>query len=99
MNKKGMSALDGLGKLAIGVLSVTVVLVVGFLILAQGQAQLVTLQNVDTANASTYTAGYNATVTLQSAMNDIPGWVPIVIIVSIGAILIGLVAIFRRMSN
>jgi hypothetical protein len=32
---------------------------------------------------------------LQTAASDIPGWVPIVVVAFIGAILIGLVAIFR----
>jgi len=41
------------------------------------------------------TAAYNATGTLQNATQDIPGWLPIIIITIIGAILIGLVARFR----
>lgn len=97
MNKKGAMALDGFGKLAIGVVTLAIILVVGFLVIAEGQSQLITLEGIDTANGSTYTAGYNATVTLQDAMNDIPGWVPIIIIVAIGAILIALVSVFRKL--
>jgi len=39
---------------------------------------------------------YNSTDTLQNATDDIPTWVPIIIIVFIGAILLGLVALLRR---
>jgi len=33
---------------------------------------------------------------LQSAVDTIPGWVPLIIIAAIGSILLGLVALFRR---
>lgn len=39
---------------------------------------------------------YNATSTVQNATQDIPGWLPIIVIVIIGAVLIGLVSLFRR---
>ena len=39
---------------------------------------------------------WNATGSLQSATEGIPGWVSIVIITAIGAALIGMVAMFRR---
>ena len=99
MNKKGIAALDGFGALAIGTVTLAVVLIVGFLIVAEGQAQLVTLDSINVSDATTFSAGYNATVTLQDAMNDIPGWVPIIIITAIGAILIGMVAVFRRLGR
>ena len=39
--------------------------------------------------------GWNATVTTQEAMDDIPGWLGIVIVAIIGAIILGLVSLFR----
>ena len=42
------------------------------------------------------TLAYNATGEIQNATQDIPGWLPIIIITVIGAILLGLVAYFRR---
>ncbi len=39
---------------------------------------------------------WNATADLQNATDDIPGWVPLVVIAVIGALLLGLVALFRR---
>jgi hypothetical protein len=41
-------------------------------------------------------AAYNATSTSQEAMSEIPGWFAIIVITIIGALLIGLVANFRR---
>ncbi|GAG87311.1 unnamed protein product, partial [marine sediment metagenome] len=41
------------------------------------------------------TSAWNATNDVQSAMSDIPGWLPIIVITVIGALLIGLVARFR----
>jgi carbon starvation protein CstA len=39
---------------------------------------------------------YNSTGTLQNATASLPGWIPIVIIIIIGSVLIGLVQLFRR---
>ena len=52
----------------------------------------------ETAANSTVTADVNASAAidkLQSAADDIPGWVPLVVIAVIGALLLGLVALFR----
>lgn len=38
----------------------------------------------------------NGTGDVQNAMQDIPGWLPIIVITVIGAILLGLVANFRK---
>lgn len=83
--KKGqvMSQLSALG---IGIATLTITLVVVFLILSQ------TAANTQVAADSNATA---AVVTLQNAASDIPGWVPLVVIAVIGALLLGLVALFR----
>ena len=50
-------------------------------------------------NASEVVAGasyaYNASVDVQSATSDIPGWLPIVVITVIGGVLLTLVRFFR----
>ena len=51
--------------------------------------------NCAAANQSETNAAYNATQTLAKAQDDIPSWIPIVIITAIGAILIGMVGAFR----
>jgi len=92
------STFDQLGSLATGVAALAIVLVVAFLILAQGKTQVGSIEGFDPTNATqcATSVACNATNTLTNAINDIPGWVPLVIIASIGAILLGLVAMFTR---
>ena len=42
---------------------------------------------------------YNATGTVQYATQDIPGWIPIIVVVVIGALLIGLVSFLRNQAR
>ncbi len=42
---------------------------------------------------------YNASSTVQNATQDIPGWLPIIVVVVIGALLIGLVSFLRRQAG
>ena len=94
-SKKGQ-VFDQLGKLATGVAVLAIVLVVTFLIMSQGLAQMAEIEGVTIGNTTAYTVGMNGTVTLTEAVSTIPGWVPLVIIAAIGAILLGLVSLFRR---
>ena len=86
MNKKGQ-VFDQLGALGIGIAGLVVTLVVVFLILAQVKA------NATVAADSNATAAVN---TLTTAAATIPNWVSIVVITAIGALLIGMVMMFRR---
>ena len=95
-SKKGQ-VLNELSKIAVAIVSFAIIMVVGFLIVAEGQDQIVSIDGIlDETNDSQKTLGYNATITLQGAMDDIPTWVPIIVIAAIGAVLIGLVSVFRR---
>ena len=94
-NKKG-NVLGGLATLGVGIAGLAVALVVTFLILSQGKAQEVSINSIDVTNQSTYTLGYNATETLTEAVDDIPGWVPLIVIAVIGGLLLSLVAMFRK---
>lgn len=97
--KKGQTGVfSALSGLAVGIATLAVVLVVAFLVMSQGKEQIASIEglpNTNTTNCETSLA-CNATTTLQSAVDDIPGWVPLIVIASIGAILLGLVAMFRR---
>ena len=86
MTKKGQ-VFGQLSDLGVGIAGLAITLVVVFLIMSQTRAN------------STVAADANATAavdTLQSAADDIPGWVPLVVVSVIGAILLSLVALFRR---
>lgn len=91
MNKKGV--LDQIGALGIGIVTLAVVLTVGFLIMASARTQIPTIQGVQGCINST---ACNATETLIEATATIPGWISIVVIAAIGAILLGLVMMYKR---
>jgi len=83
--KKGV--IDQLAPVVISVVALAITLVVVFLILSQ------------MASNTKIAADPNASAAIdevQGALDDIPGWLPIIIITIIGALLISLVAIFRR---
>lgn len=42
---------------------------------------------------------YNSSQEVQSATEDIPGWLPIIVVVVIGALLIGLVSFLRQQAT
>ena len=83
-NKKGQ--IEALVPLVISLVVIGILLVVAFLIFAQ------------VADNATVTADGNATaaiVAVQTSTDDIPGWLPIIVVVVIGALLIGLVSFLR----
>ena len=83
MNKKGV--LDNLSALGVGIAGLSITLVVVFLIMGQ------------TAANTTVAADPNATAatnTLTNAAATIPGWVPLIILVAIGGLILSLVAVF-----
>jgi len=84
-SRKGQvfSQLSGLG---VGIAGLAITLVVVFLILSQTGA------NATVAADPNATAAIN---TLSTAADGIPGWVPLVVVAVIGAILLGLVSMFR----
>ena len=84
MEKKAQ--ISQLQPLVISLVAIGIVLAVGFLILAEIAAN------------TTVVASANATAAVQEvqvAMDDIPTWLPIIVITVIGALLLGLVAYFR----
>ena len=86
MNKKGQT-FDALGALTIGLVTLGIILIVAFLILAELK------DNAQVAAEKNATA---AVKTVTSTAEDIPNWLPIITIVFVGAILIGMIAMFRR---
>jgi hypothetical protein len=84
MNKKGV--IDNLMPMIISLVAIGITLAVGFLVLSEVGA------NDKVAADANATLGVSETT---SAMADIPGWLPIIVITVIGALLIGLVGMFR----
>lgn len=115
MNKRGL--LEDLQKIIVPLIAIGIVLVIGFLIMAEAKSNVATINpcNVTTYNYNTtgnccYQTGHVctsgnlsaamiATQETQTAMSDIPTWLPIIIITIIGAMLIGLVAMYRKLKR
>jgi len=76
--------MEGMSKLGITAVTLTIVLVVGFLIASNVLDQIDTNAGDEFAN----TTAQNSTQTLITAMGTIPGWVPLIILVSIGGLLL-----------
>ena len=99
-NKKG--AIQEIQALIVPLVGVAIVLVVGFLIIAEAQTQIQSIEGLNSSGASMETGEqggsltYNASQDVQNAMADIPGWLPIIVITVIGAVLLGLVSYFRK---
>lgn len=94
---KRAEAFAQLGALGIGLATFTITLMVIFLVISQTRSQIISLDGItNTSNATQLTSSYNGTVAMSSAVSGIPDWIPLVIIASIGAILLGLVSLFRR---
>lgn len=85
LNKHGV--FDQLGALGVGVATLVITLAVVFLILAQVGDNV---QVTNDGNASL------AVTTLTAAAATIPDWVPLVILVAIGGLILSLVAVFGR---
>lgn len=96
MKKKG-SVFETLSSLAIGVGTLAIILTVTFLVITQGKTNIGTIEGVDTANVTDCQTSLacNATTTLTEAVDDIPGWVPLIVIAVIGAALLGIVRLFK----
>ena len=93
-NKKGQ-VMSGINGLMVGLAAIVIVVAVTFLILANVTAQIVATQGINVTNAATYTVAYNATNQLTQAAATIPGWVPLVVIATIGGLILLLVRVFR----
>ncbi len=96
-NKKG--AIEGLMSLITPLIAIGILLAVGFLIMAEAKTQIQSVQGLNATGGSSAvgdgSAAWNGTETTINAIQDIPGWLPIIVITVIGALLIGLVARFR----
>ena len=93
-NKKGQ-VMSGINGLMVALAAIVIIVAVTFLILANVITQVATVGGVDPTNAATFTTAYNATLVLQQATATIPGWVPLIVIATIGGLILLLVRVFR----
>ena len=104
MNKKGQ-VMQNLGALGIGIATLAIVMVIAFILVANVEDQIhdTEASYVDAPGSGcnstinlNCSSAHNATQTLQSAAEELPGWVPLVVIVAIGGIILGMVAMFKK---
>ena len=86
--KSKKAQLGELQTMVIALVAVGVVLVVGALILAE-------INDVTVAQESINGYSQNATLEVQQALGEVPGWLSIFIITMIGGLLLGLVQLYR----
>ena len=102
INKKG-NVLGPLGALGVGIAGLAIALVIAFLIIGAGQTQIGNNDGIKKTAAGVYnhsecvkSVGCNATTTLTGAVGSIPGWVSIVVIGIVGAVLLSIVGLYTR---
>ena len=94
--KNNRGQLQGITRLLPPLVVVVIALVVGFLVMAQAITQITEIEGLQcSTNFSSGGYACNATRTTQEAMDDIPGWLPIIIITSIGIFLLMMVKQIR----
>lgn len=98
-NKKG--SLEGMTSLAIGITTLLVLIAVMFVIMAQVKSQTTTASGgvrvgCNTTSTALCTIAENSTNTLIEAGATIPGWVGIIVIVAIGAMILGMLTMFGK---
>ena len=96
MKKKGQ--IGQLQSLIVPLVGIAILLVIGFLIFAEVRTNETVAGASGVCSTEAVDANYacNGTLEVIDALGDLPGWLPIIVIVVIGAILLSLVAAFRE---
>jgi len=95
--KKKGQAVQALVSLVIGIATVAIVLIVTFVIISQGKSQIADAEGLLSTNTSECekSLSCNATTEINQAVDDIPGWIPLIIIAGVGVALLLLVKQFK----
>ncbi len=99
LGKKGQ-VFDNIAGIMVGLVSVALVAIIVFLIVSQARVQVGTVESLD-SNISTdleeckKSAACNSTLTINESVESAVSFMPIIIIAAIGAVLLGLVSLFR----
>jgi hypothetical protein len=87
-----------MGSVLVGLATLAILATIIFLVIGQARTQIVSIEGLGNDNATNCATSIacNATDTLRSSTQDAVGFVPLIVIAAIGAVLLGLVTIFRR---
>ena len=95
MKNKKAQVFDNLSGLAVGIATFAIIIIVAILVMANVKTQAQTVSGIG-CNATSGDLACNSTSTLQNATAGIPGWIPLVVIVAIGATILGMIGMFSR---
>lgn len=100
MDKKGQ--ISELPRVVIGLVTVGLVLVVGFLVMSEGRSQVESIEDARQTsfagcsldNGTGCSSAENGTIEVITSMESIPGWLPILVVVVIGGLIVAVVSKF-----
>lgn len=94
--KSKKAQIEQLVPLVTSLIGIGIVLVIGFLIITAAEDQVAN-SAFENGSCGDELDNYscNGTIAVREAMAQIPGWLPIIVITTIGALLLGLVNYFR----
>lgn len=97
MDRKGQAGFGQLVSFAIGIASVVIVIIVTYLVIASGKAEIGNAEgaNCDISNSS----ACNATKDIETSVGQIPAFMPIIILAGIGVVILGIVTLFSKGRN
>lgn len=81
----------GLDKFVMALLFLGIMLSVALVIIAETEDQIVDIQDINESDSGSMTHAYNATVELEEGFDNIPGWVPLLVVVTMAAIVVAVV--------
>ena len=96
MRNKKAQVMQNLGALGIGIATLAIVLTVAFLVVSQTQDNITTQTGNDCNSTNSADLACNATLDLQAAAATVPGWVGLIVLVAIGAIILGMISMFGK---
>ena len=110
LNKR--ANIDNLASIVTGLGIIAILIAVIFLVIGEAKTQVISIAPCDNssfswnttdstcvdANGVTggFSTAYNSTVVTQDAASDIPGWIPLIVLVMIAGVILAIVRTFRQ---
>jgi len=88
--------MQNLGALGVGIATLAVVLTVAFLVMSQTTTNIELQTGNDCNTTNSADLACNATNSLVAATATVPGWVGLIVLVAIGALILGMITMFGK---
>lgn len=83
--------MQGIHVVAMSLITLALLVTITLVVLAQAEDRIVETQDINESNVSDRTIAYNASLTMQEGISEIPGWVPLLVLVIMAGVIIGVV--------